>query len=145
MKTRIVLLALSVVGALGAAGLPPLHAQGGAGAVDRKAILGVWKGGMPGDPPGSIELTITASTIAGRNPRTGKSLGVGTYDLDPAKGTIDAAGIENPVRGRTYYGLYSLEGNTLRWCANSRSKKRPADLVHRPEKDQWLMILERQR
>lgn len=112
---------------------------------DLKSILGVWKGGMPGDPPGSIELTITSSKIAGRNARTGRSLGVGTYDLDPAKGTIDAFGIENPVRGRTYYGVYSLDGNTLRWCANSRTKKRPADLTHRPDKDQWLMILTRQR
>jgi uncharacterized protein (TIGR03067 family) len=113
------------------------------GSGDRQKVLGVWSGGRPGDPKGSIELVITPTEISGRNARTGKSLGTGTYELDPAQKTIDARGLENPVRGRTYLGLYSIEGNTLKWCANSRSKKRPKDLVHRPDRDQWLMILER--
>lgn len=112
---------------------------------DRKAILGVWSGGMPGDPPGSIELTITPSKVSGRNARTGKSLGVGTYEINPSAKTIDAQGIEAPVRGRSYVGLYSIEGNTLKWVANSRGKKRPVDLVHRPDRDQWLMVLKRQK
>jgi len=112
---------------------------------DRKAILGVWKGGMPGDPPGSMELTITPTKITGRNPRTGESLGEGTYQLDPVRKTIDPHRIDKGGRGQMYVGLYSLEGNTLKWVSNSRGKKRPVDLVHRPERDQFLMILERQR
>jgi hypothetical protein len=115
-----------------------------ASADDRKAILGVWKGGMPGEPPGTIELTITPTKITGRNPRTGENLGEGTYVLDPANRTIDTVRIEKFGRGRKYYGRYSLEGKTLRWVSNSRSKKRPADLAHRPERDQFLMVLERQ-
>ena len=122
----------------------PLPAQAPAGDA-RKSIVGTWSGGMPGEPKGSIELVITPTKVSGRNARTGKSLGEGTYELDPVHKTIDAQGLEVPVRGRTYIGLYSLEGNTLRWCANSRSKKRPKDLVHRPDKDQWLMVLERQK
>ena len=112
---------------------------------DRKDILGVWKGGMPGDPPGSIELTITPDRISGRNPITGKSLGVGTYAIDPTRKTIDTRGLENPVRGNLYVGLYSIEGNTLKWVSNSRGRKRPVDLVHRPERDQFLMVLQRER
>lgn len=111
---------------------------------DRKAILGVWKGGMPGDPHGSIELTITPTRITGRDARTGKSLGEGTYDIDPSAKTIDSRGVEAPVRARTYLGIYSLDGNTLRWCSQSRSKKRPVDLKHRPDRDQFLMVLTRQ-
>lgn len=99
---------------------------------------------MPGDAPGSIELTITPTKITGRNARTGKSLGEGTYEMDPKLRTIDTKGIEAPVRGRTYLGLYSLEGNTLRWVSQSRSKKRPVDLKHRPDRDQFLMVLRRQ-
>jgi len=118
----------------------PLHAGD-----DRKAILGVWKGGMPGDPPGSIELTITPTKITGRNSRNGESLGEGTYQLDPVRKTIDPHRTEQGGRGQTYLGLYSIEGNTLKWVSNSRGKKRPVDLVHRPERDQFLMILERQR
>ena len=112
---------------------------------DAKAILGVWKGGMPGDPPGSIELTISPTMITGRNSRTGESLGEGTYELDPVKKTIDALRTQKGGRGTKYWGLYSLDGKTLKWVSTSRGKKRPVDLVHRPERDQFLMILERQR
>ena len=100
---------------------------------------------MPGDPPGSIELTITPTKITGRNPRNGESLGEGTYELDPVKKTIDALRAGKGGRGTKYWGLYSLDGKTLKWVSTSRGKKRPVDLVHRPERDQYLMILERQR
>src|SRR5688500_9706069 len=66
----------------------PLQAAPRSGS-DARNILGLWKGGMPGEPPGSIELTITAEKITGKNPRTGESLGEGTYRLDPARKTID--------------------------------------------------------
>ena len=116
-----------------------------AAADDRKAILGVWKGTLPGEQFGEIELTISSTTITGKNLTTGRSLGEGTYELDPEKGTIDAHGIAAPFKGKLFVGLYSLEGNTLKWCSNGSSKKRPADLVHRPDRDQFLMVLERQR
>jgi hypothetical protein len=116
-----------------------------ASADDRKAILGVWKGPLPGEQFGDIELTITADKISGRNLTSGRTLGEGTYEMDPAKGTIDAHGVGGPFSKKTYLGLYSLEGNTLKWVSNGRLKKRPVDLVHRPDKDQFLMVLERQR
>jgi hypothetical protein len=125
--------------------LNPLHGETASGADDRKAILGVWLGGMPGDPPGSMEITITPTRITGRNPRTGESLGEGPYQLDPAKKTIDPYKEAKFGRGKTYLGRYAITGNTLKWVSNSRGKKRPADLVHRPERDQFLMVLERQR
>lgn len=126
--------------------LPTINAQqGGRKIDDRTAILGVWVGGMPGDPPGSMELTITPTRITGRNPRTGKSLGEGTYQLDPVRKTIDPHQDAKFGRGKTYLGLYSLEGDTLKWVSNSRGKKRPVDLEHRPERDQFLMVLKRQR
>ena len=106
--------------------------------IDKQRIVGVWSGGMPGEP-GTIELTITPSTITGRNPRTGKSLGEGTYEIDATKKTIDAHG----VGGKMYLGVYTLEGNTLRWVSSGRLKKRPVDIVHRPDRDQFLMVLER--
>jgi len=131
-------LVLVLMGAGIGFGCPSLSAD------DRKDIVGVWKGGMPGDPPGSIELTITSDRISGRNSRTGKSLGIGTYVIDPKSNAIDTRGIENPVRGKKYWGLYSIQGNTLKWVSTSRGRKRPVDLMHRPERDQFLMILERQ-
>jgi len=100
---------------------------------------------MPGDPPDSIELVITPTKITGRNPRTGQSLGEGTYELDPVRKTIDPHQLQIVGREKNYLGIYSLDGSTLRWCSNSRTKKRPADLVHRPDRDQFLMVLERQK
>ena len=110
---------------------------------DRKSILGTWIGGMPGEAPGSMELTITPTKISGRNPRTGESLGEGTYELDPVNHTIDTNRIVKFGRGSKYLGRYALEGNKLRWVSTSHGNKRPADLAHRPEKDQFLMVLER--
>src|SRR5687768_11887904 len=130
-------LALALTGMVSAS--PALQAD------DRKKIVGVWLGGMPGDPPGSMELRISPTRITGRNPRTGESLGEGTYKLDPVNKTIDPHRLEKSGRGKTYLGRYSLEGRTLKWVSNSRGRKRPADLVHRPERDQFLMVLERQR
>ena len=132
-------IAIALLGALAGLQTLPLHAD------DRKDIIGVWKGGMPGDPPGSIELTITPTKISGRNPRNGKSLGEGTYEIDPKKKLIDAHGLESPVRGRLYVGLYKLKGDTLKWASNSNRKRRPVDLAHRPDRDQFLMVLQRQR
>jgi hypothetical protein len=122
-----------------------LFALESASADDRKAIFGVWKGTLPGEQFGDIELTITADKISGRNLTTGRTLGEGTYEIDPAKGTIDAHGLEGPFSKKTYLGLFSLEGNTLKWVSNGRLKNRPVDLVHRTDKDQYLMVLERQR
>jgi hypothetical protein len=115
-----------------------------ASADDRTALLGVWKGGMPGEPPGSMELTITPTKITGRNPRTGESLGEGTYELDPVNHTIDTTRMVKFGRGQKYLGRYALQGKTLRWVSNSRGRNRPADLTHNPGRDQFLMVLERQ-
>ena len=110
--------------------------------IDKQRIVGVWSGGMPGEP-GTIELTITPSKISGRNPKTGKSLGEGSYEIDATRKTIDAHGIEGSFGGKTYLGLYSLDGNTLKWVSNGRFKKRPVDIAHKPDRDQFLMVLER--
>jgi hypothetical protein len=114
-----------------------------ASADDRKAILGVWKGGMPGEPPGSMEITIGPERITGKNPRNGEDLGQGSYVLDPTQRTLDTVRAEKFGRGRKYWGRYSLLGNKLLWVSSSRGNKRPADLAHRPERDQFLMVLER--
>ncbi len=113
---------------------------------DRQSIIGVWVGRMPGDAEGTIKLTITPAKISGRNPKNGRSLGEGPYELDAAVKTIDATRlIGKSTRGKRYLGIYALTGNSLKWCATSRTSRRPAELVHRPGKDEYLMVLERRR
>jgi hypothetical protein len=111
---------------------------------DRRAIQGVWSGSLPKDPDGSIELTITGDKIVGRNARTGRSLGEGPYEIDPEHHTLDVTKLALVGRGRLYRGLYSLSGNTLQWCATSRSA-RPTELLHKPGSEQYLMTFHRKR
>jgi hypothetical protein len=111
---------------------------------DRRAIQGVWTGGLPHEPEGSIELTITGDKISGRNARTGRSLGEGPYEMDPEHHVLDATKLALYGRGKLYRGLYSLSGNTLQWCATSRPA-RPADLQHKPGSEQYLMTFRRKK
>jgi uncharacterized protein (TIGR03067 family) len=92
-----------------------------------------------------MELVITPRTISGRSLRDGESLGTGSYELDPVKKTLDAHGIMDPVKGKTYLGIYSLEGDTLKWCSNSGSKKRPKNFSISPVGSHFVMILHRQK
>jgi hypothetical protein len=111
---------------------------------ERRSIQGVWSGSLPKDPDGSIELTITADKISGRNARTGRSLGEGPYEIDPEHHTLDATKFALVGRGRLYRGIYSLSGNTLQWCATSRPA-RPTELQHKPGSEQYLMTFHRKR
>jgi len=112
---------------------------------ERKRLTGTWRGKMAHESEPSMELVITPTTISGRSLHNGESLGVGTYDVDPVKKTLDAHGIKDPVSGKTYLGIYSLEGDTLKWCSNSGSNKRPKDLSVSPTGSHFLMILQRQK
>ena len=112
---------------------------------DRRDIVGVWRGSMPGDPPDSLEIIITPIRIISRDLRTGRWLGGAVYAIDPALHAINARRVDRFGQLRVYLGLYFLEGDTLRWCTNRRSMRRPATLEHRPDKDQYLMELQRQK
>jgi len=78
---------------------------------ERTRLTGTWRGKMAHESEQSLELVITPTTISGRSLHNGESLGVGTYDVDPVKKTLDAHGSKDPVSGKTYLGIYSLEGD----------------------------------
>jgi len=112
---------------------------------ERKRLSGTWRGRLANENEPTIELIITPTTIKGRSIKSGESLGEGTYRLDPAKKTIDTHGIKDPVKGTDYLGIYSLEGNTLKWCSSNGSHKRPRTLASARDGSSFLMILERQK
>ncbi len=136
MKHSIALLALMCAGTFSAL------AQDSS-AEERKKLIGTWRGGMENERQPSMELVITATKITGKNLRTGQSLGEGTFHLSPSKKTIDARGTDNPVRGKTFLGIYSLEGDTLKWCSNNGSGPgRPTELANKAG-DAFLIVLQR--
>jgi len=120
---------------------------------DRKKLSGSWSGWVVegrGDNPKqrrmAIEVTIKDGKMTGiENGK--KDLGEGTFTLKVNNNSkqLDATRTKgDPGRGQTYQGIYSLDGDTLRWCVSSPpGRERPAELQSKT--GQFLMILERKK
>lgn len=122
---------------------------------DRPAWEGVWRGwAVEGRGEGEetkrmyLELRITLDRIVATQLRLSgepfRSLGAGTFKLRK-KGAIweiDATRTSEPGRGQTYLGIWSLEGDALKWCSGHSGKVRPREFESRPH-DQYLLILKR--
>ena len=116
-----------------------------------KEILGTWEGYMAdpdGSPHGPIKLEITADTITASNPRGGQAMGAGTYRISSSNERltrIDGKGTSGQFQGKSYEGIFAIEGKTLKWCSandNPRSK-RPTELKTNLQAGQFLMVLEK--
>lgn len=147
MKRRLLVASLILAIALSVA-----DAANSDDAADRRNLNGVWKGWVvegKGERPNqrrmAVTLTINGNTITGVQ-SDGKDLGEGTYSLRTVNGTkrLDATRTSNPGRGQNHNGIYSLEGDTLRWCvSNPPGREAPSELQSKT--GQFLMILQRQK
>lgn len=120
---------------------------------DLKAFQGVWRGwvvegkGEQADRgPVQLQIVVVKDTIVAK--RLGRTkdddpLGEGTFQLALAEKqkTIDATRTSAPAKGKIHLGIYSLEGDTFRWCVGNQGKERPTDFVTR--RGQFLLILKR--
>jgi len=121
-------------------------------AAERRKFAGVWKGWVvegKGEQPYQrrmpITLTIKGDTITGVQ-GDGKDLGEGTFSIRTVNGIrqMDTTRTKNPGRGQNYNGIYSLDGDTLKWCvSNPPGRERPDSLQSKT--GQFLMILQRQK
>ncbi len=130
-----------------------VSAPSGAGAPDnaeRQKLCGLWKGYTvegkgenPDTGPVKIELTITEKTIHGIQIQGDKRVdqGVGEYMLNPGASPhgLDASKTNERGRKESYIGIYSIEGDTLKWCVGR--KDRPTSFES--TKGQFLLILKR--
>jgi uncharacterized protein (TIGR03067 family) len=119
---------------------------------DLKKLSGVWKGWVVegrGDDPKqrriAIQLTIKDNTIIAIEDGK-KDLGEGTFTIKHSRDgkQLDATRTKGPgsKSGATYLGIYSLDGDTLKWCVgNPPGKARPDEL--RSKTGQFLMVLTR--
>ncbi len=116
----------------------------------RTQLSGVWvgfavegKGENPDRGPVNVELTITPEVIQGRELRGDKVIdhGEGSYQIDPAviPPLLDAT--RNGARRESWLGIFSLEGDTLKWCVGRR--QRPSEFE--TKKGAFLLILKRQK
>ena len=120
-------------------------------AKEREKLAGTWqgfvvngKGENPNAGPVKLEVIIAGDKMTAKDLQSGnKSMGEGTYKLDLAKKTIDPTGNAGPEIGKSYLGIYSLEGDTLKWCVANPGKARPTQFVTKT--GQFLLILKRQK
>ena len=75
-------------------------------------------------------------------------MGAGTYKISTATNKLkrmDAKGTSGQFQGKSYEGVLTVEGKTLKWCsANDRpSSKRPSELKTDVRAGQFLMVLEK--
>jgi uncharacterized protein (TIGR03067 family) len=121
------------------------------------SIPQIWRGWVvmnrgenPNEQMTEIELTITGTSMRGRDlGRNGGQgggrgpLGGGTFVMDAAAGTLDVTQTEGGNAGKHYPGIFSLEGDTLRWCVSNVDRRRPTQLAGQGT-SAYLMILRRQ-
>jgi len=68
-----------------------------------------------------------------------------TTSIDPSKQpkTIDYAMTEGPSKGKTQYGIYQIDGDTLRFCFAAPGKERPTDFTTKAGDDRTLGVFKK--
>lgn len=120
-------------------------------AQQRKLLSGKWlgyavegKGENPDTGPVKVELQITDKSIHGVTFQGGQRVdqGEGEYTLDLSNAPLRLDGAKLRLNGRkqVWLGIYTLDGDTLRWCVGRRERPTEFQTV----KGQFLLILHRQ-
>jgi uncharacterized protein (TIGR03067 family) len=71
----------------------------------------------------------------------------GTFKVDPTKKpkTIDITMTDGPQKGSTMIGIYELEGDTYKLCADILGKTRPTEFAIKPGSGHILEVLKREK
>ena len=118
---------------------------GGAAAQNEpsKPFQGIWLGGMGDAKNKTYELTFAGTKLSAKNLKDGKVMGEGTCQFDAAKKTLDVVGTTGEYKGKTYRGLYSVEGTSLKWCVGNANQPRPGKIAHEPGAGSYLLVLQK--
>jgi uncharacterized protein (TIGR03067 family) len=122
-------------------------------AKESTGLEGTWRGWVVdgrGEQPDrghmQMELRIAGTTMSaeeiGTN-RSGGGLGDGTFTVtgNGRSGNLDATGTSGQQNGRSFMGIYEVDGDTLRWCVGNR-RARPTE--YSTARGNYLMVLRRQ-
>ena len=116
----------------------------------KKDLIGNWQGVMvdpQGSPHGEIRLVITETEITAS--RGSQPMGRGTYSISAGSAglhQIDATGTAGQFNGKSYAGIFSIAGNTLKWCSanDNPNSKRPQELKTDPPSGHFMMVVEKE-
>lgn len=117
-----------------------------------KALQGVWRGarfdmGKGEDPEKGVklEMTIKDNHIICKRLPEGQAVGEGELKISADGKTIDAIGSSEKFKGKNYFGILKVEGDTLTWCTTSSGKAedRPSEFVADKNKKNWLIVVKR--
>jgi uncharacterized protein (TIGR03067 family) len=104
---------------------------------DRRLLDGTWQGYVvegngdnPDRGPVHLEVVIAGDKMSAKDLKSpDKSFGEGTFTLGDSEqpNTLDAMGTDGQEKGKSYRGIYSLDGDTLKWCVGNpgRPRKHP--------------------
>jgi uncharacterized protein (TIGR03067 family) len=159
-KLRIATALLLAVGVLGAGfgfalthrteAAGPATATQGAEPSDKDRLQGVWQqvscegpNKIPDELVKENMLVVKDDTItvtAGK--RGGYAL---TFTLDESKApkTIDELLVKPEKRDKPYLGIYSLEGDTMKWCFSNPGEKRPTEFTGKAGSGWTLTVFKR--
>lgn len=109
----------------------------------REGLVGTWRGRVHRGAKGH-KLIITATRVSGTKDER-QDLGEASFELNLTKKPrrMDATRTRGPQKGQTHLGIYSLKGDTLRWCVSTPGKKRPRSFSTKGS--QFLLILKREK
>jgi uncharacterized protein (TIGR03067 family) len=138
--------------AKGAAPAKPGGKEGDKGPNDKDKLQGTWVGveaERGGKNAGAEEIKDLKITVRGdRITLGGRGAGNREYafKLDPTQKpkTIDMTGQDGPEQGKTFRGIYSLEGDTLKLCLDDPDKERPTEFATKAGTTSLLAVLRRQ-
>ena len=107
----------------------------------RQELVGTWRGRVVDGAKGHV-LTISVELIQGKRGR--QKLGEGSFTLDTSANPcrLDATKLKSR-RPETYLGIYSLEGDTLKWCVGTPGRPRPTEF--RTGGSQFYLLLKREK
>src|SRR4051794_2727243 len=120
---------------------------------DRDRLQGTWtcvsmeRNGKP-IPPESYKdgkLIMEGDTFTYRE--GDKVVTQGTRKLDPTRSpkAVDDTHTVGPFKGKTYLGIYKLEGDTFTTCNGSAGQPRPTEFATKPRTNLLLIVYKREK
>lgn len=123
-----------------------------AGAGEKKDLLGEWEGYLTdgdGSQQGQRRMNLTLTITDGKitSGGQGNMMGEGTYKVSGGAKLrhIDATDTAGQYQGKLYQGIFTVEGDTLKWCAGNPGKGRPSALKTSTGAGHFLMVLTRKK